>query len=115
MHIEILPVGEATTDYDALERLTRVSRVGMRLCQDVLVAVGKVDKPILFGLLGSGHTRLQSKILALRDQLKLDAFRPELSDAHRVLAFFNTFAKAAPNWQEEYAYLNRYIPDLLGR
>ena len=114
-NIRIHELGSRTTDAEKVEKLSVLAQTGFRKAQDVLVAADKyINKKGFFSSERSRTQKLQSSLYELSHALRNDGFMaddPKSQDKIYVLyEFFSQFSDAFPNWQKEYATLNKFIP-----
>jgi hypothetical protein len=106
--IRIHPKGTGrVTDQVASANLQSTTPQSFRKTQDLIVATAKyVKKSGFFSTEKSRLLKVQSEFYLLRKALKEDG-----KDIP-VIEYLSQFSDAFPNWQEEYAALNRLIPHL---
>ena len=104
------------TDPVAVKALKASTPNGFRKAQDVLTVTAKyIKKSGLFSSERSRLQKMQAQCYELSKALKEDGFlehkRVQNGDAWIVIEYLSLFSDAFPNWQEEYATLNRFIPE----
>lgn len=114
--IEIDDSRHSVTDSGEVQRLANMAPLAHRAAQDVLVAAEKViHKKGFWSTEQSRITNLVKALYKVHFALDEDGF-PVAAEHNigraRMFAFFNRFARAYPNWQAEYALLNRVIPNM---
>ena len=114
LSIRIHQAGQGRSTNEVLAtQLEQLAPRSFRVAQDVLVAANKyVAGPRIFRSRKSLIQRLQNEIYDLKESLLEEVYRPELKDSSVALLFsyLSEFSDAYPNWQREYAALNKFIP-----
>lgn len=112
--IRIHPPSEGRmTDPAVVSRLSSTSPSSFRKAQDLLVATQKyLAGPGFLRLERSLISNMQSAIYDLRRAIIADRYRADLHSepVSLVFAYLSEFSDAFPNWQDEYATLNRFVP-----
>ena len=113
--IRIHPPGTRITDYDAVSRLTEIAPTALAQAQRVMIAAENYNKKwSFFGTKTARIQRLHAEIYVLREALENDQiiYRDLGNDdiVAELFSFLSLFSDIFPNWQEEYAILNRIIP-----
>lgn len=107
--IPITPPGTKTTDHFAVAYLWSLSPKSVRCAQKLLVATEKAVYGK--GLFSTKQSR-QQKVLAHLDALDQTLERDTGTKTypyHAASRFLAQFARAYPNWQNEYRYLNEIL------
>ena len=115
LNIRIHESGTRITDTEQVRKLSALAPTGFRKAQDVLVSTDKyINKKGFFSTERSRVHNLQTSLYELSHALQNDGFMtddPRSQDKIYVLyQFFSQFSDAFPNWQKEYAALNKFIP-----
>jgi len=109
------PSSGRTTDVDAAGAIAAACPSAFRKAQDVLVAADKyAHKKGWFSSEASRIKRLQSTLYDLNKALEDDDYRSsdraQIGTVAVLFLFFSEFSDAFPNWQDEYAALEKFIP-----
>lgn len=112
MDIRIHRPGQGrSTDHHLVTRLETLTPRSYRKVQDVLVAAKRYGAgPGFLRSRKSLIRNLQREIYALRNTLDEDGYDLESSSSKRILSYMSEVSDAHPNWQNEYAILNKFIP-----
>jgi len=110
--IPITPPGTATTDPFQVESLKALSPKGHLAAQNLLVATQKlVHRKGFLSSHRSRHERVARRLIDLENALRSDGLTTSVQ-FEGAAQFLARFARAYPNWQSEYRYLNELLPEI---
>jgi hypothetical protein len=114
MSIRIHQVGQGRSiDHQLASRLEELTPRSSRKAQDLLVAAKRyIAGPGFLRSRRSLIQNLQKEIYALKEALLEEEYAVQLksSSAELIFSYLSEFSDAYPNWQREYAELNRFVP-----
>jgi hypothetical protein len=114
MNIRIHTAGQGrSTNTSLAAYLEKTTPRSCRKAQDVLVAAEKyVDGPKFFRSRKSLIQNLQRELYSLKDLLVEEKYEgnSKLTSTELLFLYLSEFSDAYPNWQREYAALNKFIP-----